>query len=360
MGHIAKDIIADGGTVTFVIWDDQQGHYSQKIIKDVHVVTIRVPKKRWFPDLVRQHIVFAREFRQLIRKLKPDIVHTNFAVPSIVARWIAAKEGTPLVISTQHELYGSMSPHLRWGLRLTEKCCSAVVYVSYAVARSFGANVAEQQSERAASHPRHVVIPNGIDIETIRNIVADVSVRVPGRMVCAGRMVPDKGQMELVDALPEVLRRHPHVHLHLVGSGPMEGLLRQRVDELGLMNRVEFLGWQPHDEVLREMARAEVVIVPSKQEGFGLVIAEALTCGTPVIASDIEVLREVLANSEGDCRFFTPIEPSALAKVIIDFPFNAAGTEPARAPKPVDALMNFSSRRMVEDYLHVYEKLNTG
>lgn len=352
MGYIATAVLAEGGRATFVMFDDGRNTYAHEVPEGVEVHTIRVPPKRRLWDLVPQHVIFARKFRTLLKRLKPDVVHTNFAVPSIVARWAAAREGVPCIVSTQHELYGSMHPHYRLGLKFSERYCSAIVYVSRTVASSFGHEAKMVEDADFGHAPAHVVIPNGINLDKIRTAIADVRERIPGKIVCAGRMVPVKGQDVLVRALPPVVHAHPHVRLKLIGSGPMETELRSLVTSLGLDNHVEFAGWMPHDVVLREMASASLVVVPSNGEGYGLVLAEALACGAPLLVSDIPVFREVLEGNTGQVKFFPPSDRSALGKELSTILANPLATVANEL-----TLTRFSSHNMTEAYLDVYHAL---
>lgn len=353
LAPVAERLVAEGHAVDFVRMDDG-GDRGRSFIPDkVRVFDLPVPRKRGPLSLIGQQLAFVREFRKLLRQIRPDIVHTNFAVPSIAARWAAAREGVPLIVSTQHELYGSMHPHYRWGLRLTERYCAAVVYVSNTVARTFG-RTADKVEETRPGQQAHVVIPNGVDIDRIRSAIAGVGGRVPGRIVCAGRMVPVKGQHLLIEALPEALRQHPHLHVRLVGAGPMEESLRRRVAELGLTDNVSFLGWLPHDEVLREMAAAELAVVPSSQEGFGLVVAEALVCGAPLLVSDIPVFGEVLEGAGGQNLFFAAGDAQDLAKKLIGFPFAGVGKPTESIATEVERL---SSDATADAYVRLYQAL---
>lgn len=361
LAPVAERLIAEGHAVDFVRMDDGGDRGRSYIPDGVQVFDQPVPKKRGPLSLISQQLAFVSGFRKLLRSRKPDIVHTNFAVPSIAARWAAAREGVPVIVSTQHELYGSMHPHYRWGLRLTERYCAAVVYVSNTVARTFG-RTAGRVEEIKPGQQVHVVIPNGVDINRIRSAIAGVDERVPGRIVCAGRMVPVKGQHLLIEALPEALRQHPHLKVRLVGAGPMEEALRRRVAELGLADNVAFLGWLPHENVLREMAAAELVVVPSdgSQEGFGLVVAEALACGTPLVASDIPVFREVLEGAEGQARFFKSGDAGSLARTLAGFPFAATNERLAFQGQPAGKVERLSASAMVENYLRLYRTLAAG
>lgn len=359
MGHIATACLADEGCATFVLFDDGGGVYDHEVPPGVKVCTIRVPLKKRLWHLIPQHLIFAREFHALLRRVKPDVVHTNFAVPSIVARWVAACAGVPCIVSTQHELYGSMSVHLRWGLRLTERYCSAIVYVSQTVARSFGRSAGSVAAVDRNPKLTQVVIPNGVDLDKIRAAIADAPARAPGKLVCAGRMVPVKGQAVLLRALPSVVSRYPHVQLILIGSGPMEMELRRLVAELGLEGHVEFPGWLPHEQVLREMASAELVVVPSDgtQEGFGLVVAEAMACGTALVLSDIPVFREVVGDADLDNGFFPVGDAAALAGQVTAVLRDSESAQRRVASARERARTALSAARMVRSYQALYQRL---
>ena len=359
LGHIATKLIQNQHRVFFVLFDDGRSTFSQELPENVELITIRVPVKKRLWDLIPQHLIFAREFRALLRRLRPDVVHTNFAVPSIVARWLAAREGVPCIVSTQHELYGSMSIHLRWGLRLTERYCSAITYVSQTVAHSFGRAAGGAMDTDWTRRPAHVVIPNGVDLDKIRAAIADAPARMPGKLVCAGRMVPVKGQDLLLRALPAVVKRHPQARLMLIGSGPMEAELRRRVAELGLETHVEFTGWMPHEQVLREMASAALVVVPSDgtQEGFGLVVAEALACGTPLVLSDIPVFREVLQGVGRGQHFFAVGDIADLTSKIKQMLSAAKSVEGRNKPLGYEKYFLLSSDKMANTYTTLYSHL---
>lgn len=360
LAPVAARLLAEGHAVDFVRMDDGGDRGRSYMPDGVEVFDLPVPKKRGPLSLISQQLAFVSGFRELLRSRKPDIVHTNFAVPSIAARWAAAREGVPVIVSTQHELYGSMHPHYRLGLRLTERYCAAVVYVSQTVARSFGRKAGKVEELKPGGSRKQVVIPNGVDIEKIRAAIAGVGERVPGRIVCAGRMVPVKGQQLLIEALPEALRRHPHLHLRLIGSGPMEESLRRRVAELGLSDNVSFLGWLPHEDVLCEMAVAELVVVPSSQEGFGLVVAEALVCGTPLVVSDIPVFREVLEGVGVQARLFRSGDAASLADALTGFPFAESNERLAAQHFHAAKLERLSASAMADDYLRLYRMLAAG
>jgi len=121
---IAEKLLANGDQVFYVRMDDGGDRGRSFIPEGVSISDIVVSPNGGM-RLISQQRQFASGFAKLLAEIKPDIVHTNFAVPSITARWVAYRAGVPVIVSTQHELYGSMRLHYRLGLRLTERFCKA-------------------------------------------------------------------------------------------------------------------------------------------------------------------------------------------------------------------------------------------
>lgn len=354
---VAEKLLENGHQVFYVRMNDGGDRGEFFIPEGVKVSDIVVPKKGGVRLLAQQY-KFASAFSKLLVEIKPDIVHTNFAVPSIAARWVAHRVGVPVIVSTQHELCGSMRFHYRLGLRLTERFCKAVTYVSETVAKSFGRSEQVRERGGSASGPQHLVIANGVNVSRIQNTVKDIKGRVPGRIVCAGRLVPVKGHEVLVRAFAAARQQYPHLHLHLIGTGPLENELRALVKQLALADSVHFLGWRSHEEVLREMAEADLVVAPSdgSQEGFGLVVAEALAVGSPILASDIPVFREVLGGLDEQCEFFSVGNVDSLADKICGHILTQNSDQTIRL-KISRNINRLSSAVMADKYLDLYREL---
>jgi len=358
VNHVAAALVARGDGVTFCRWDDGRQVEPPPVPAGVEVVDVAVPPKERIWHLVGQHRRFAEAFRPLLRRVRPDVVHTNFCVPGVAARVLAARQRVPVIVSTQHETYRSMYPHYRWSVRLTEPQATAVVYVSRAVARSFGRSAPLASEIRDGRLPRHVVIPNGIDVAGIAASCKNAGHREPYKLVCSGRLVDVKGQDVLIRAMPRVAGQFPAVRLLMIGTGPRETTLVQLASSLGVSDQVDFTGWLPHDHVLREVATAAVAVVPSDaQEGFGLVVAEAMACQTPIVASRIPVFEELLTE-DGRCGlFFKKKSPESLSETICRVLSLPEGAAERAARARLRVAERFSADRMVGDYLRLYDSL---
>ena len=129
------------------------------------------------------------------------------------------------------------------------------------------------------------------------------------------RTFPEKGHLcllEAIAALPESLRP---LRLVLVGDGPAEQVLRERVEVLGLTRLVEFRGKLDEQATLQEIAVADVLVLPSFMEGLPVVLMEAMGIGVPVIASQVAGVPELVADDRTGL-LVPPGEVQALSKAI--------------------------------------------
>jgi glycogen(starch) synthase len=171
---------------------------------------------------------------------------------------------------------------------------------------------------------RIAVIPNGIDRGDLHPVDDLVALRArfaepDERLVLlVGRLVYEKGFQLALDALPQVIRRsapaHP-VRFLVAGSGTHEAELRKQARRLGLDAHGTFEGWIG-DDVLHSLYRiADLCVVPSIYEPFGLVALEAMASGCPCIVADTGGLREVVPSSDVGLRFRSR-NPRALAAMM--------------------------------------------
>jgi glycogen(starch) synthase len=154
-----------------------------------------------------------------------------------------------------------------------------------------------------------VVVRNGIDPvapvpdEQVQRLRRDLAPEGQALVLCAGRLVYEKGWQVALDALDRVLRATapaaPPVRMVIAGSGPHEAELHAQAERLGLGEHVRFLGWTD-DATLPVLYRAaDVCLVPSLYEPFGLVALEAMRGGSAVVAAATGGLREVVPDGTG-------------------------------------------------------------
>lgn len=142
------------------------------------------------------------------------------------------------------------------------------------------------------------VVPEPIDLETWRRLFAAADGRPASRplVLAVARMYPRKRLQDLLVAASRLRQRIPDVQVRIVGEGPESAHLRRLHAKLGLGDSVAFLGEVPRAILAVEYGRAQCFCLPSVQEGFGLVFAEAMAAGLPVVACRAAAIPEVVID----------------------------------------------------------------
>jgi glycogen(starch) synthase len=191
----------------------------------------------------------------------------------------------------------------------------AVIVCSYYM-RGHAADIFDISEERIA------VIPNGIDpgdmqaVGDLAGLRAEFAAPEEKLVLLVGRLVYEKGFQLALEALPGVIERVPGVRFLVAGSGTHEEALKAQALELGLLEHGGFLGWIG-DDVLHSLYRiADLCVVPSIYEPFGLVALEAMASGCPCIVADTGGLREVVPLGERVGLRFNGGDPAHLGVMI--------------------------------------------
>lgn len=138
------------------------------------------------------------------------------------------------------------------------------------------------------------------------------------------RLMPSKGNQYLVEAVPEIVTRHPHARVLIVGEGELQEELFQQARALGLGDRLVFVGFRR--DVAEVLTALDIVVFPSLWEGTPLTAFEALAAGKPIVATDADGLLDILTDRQ-DALVVPKRDASALARAVaalIDQPALAA------------------------------------
>lgn len=211
---------------------------------------------------------------------------------------------------------------------------------------------------------RVAVIPNGIDpldlqpVEDLDALRARFAAPHERLILLVGRLVYEKGFQIALEALPGVIERLGDVRFLVAGSGTAEEELRAQAAALGLLDHGTFLGWIG-DDVLHSLYRiADLTVVPSIYEPFGLVALEAMASGCPTIVADTGGLREVVPNEHVGLRFRSR-DPDSLATMIE----RVLSDEPLREQLIAEAsehVLTFDWADIARQTAEVYGELRRG
>ena len=278
-----------------------------------------------------------------------ELIHAHQALPDgAIAAHLSRDLGVPYVVTLHGaDVHHGLSHGGGVAARTAEvlRGASAVVVVSDTLARKLTGYVPLDDVR---------VVQNGGPADIPLSAPADY---LPGRrfVLCAGRLVPGKGFEQVLRALARLQVEHDDLHCVIAGDGALRRSLFTLTAELGLDERVHFVGHLEQGDLLAMMARADVFALPSAPEGFGLVHLEAMTQGTPVIACLDQGPADFIEDGVsgylvpfGDVEALTGVLSGALADP-------AAATLVGEAGRCVAASFTWerNARRMLDIYAEV-------
>lgn len=292
----------------------------------------------------------ARELAELMATWRPEVVHTWLDGSLLSAIVPAAHLGVPVV----HRLYNvpsGMAAHERHEANRREQMRHALGATTAVCALSSAA-ADDAVAYYGIARPR--VVLNGVPLAGARGNTAAAPRRRGPVVLAVGRLAPEKGHTHLIDAVARLSGRHPSLELWLAGVGRCEPALRAQVHAARLDSQVRFLGFC--EDVNALYAAADVFVCPSLTEGFGNAVAEALTAGVPVVASDLPAIRhDMLADAPG-ARLVPAADPASLAAALDELLCDAAARATLAATGRIVA-RRLGVERMLADYQALYADL---
>ncbi|UCV29979.1 glycosyltransferase family 4 protein [Ferribacterium limneticum] len=229
-----------------------------------------------------------------INLFRPDVVHSHAHNLAAIGRFIFA----PLVL-TVHANHIQLSKH---STRFSAICC---------ISRTVEEDVKQRYSQLS---PR--LVANGVRTSAIA--IRNTPPSRPLRAVQVSRLVhATKGQDLLIEALAALNADCdvPIMTIDFIGSGASQAFLQELADKKNLSNSCNFLGAKSREEVFANLQNYDLLVQPSRDEGFGLTVAEGMAAGIPVVVSDLPGPMEVIANGQHGYHFQSD-SPEALARTL--------------------------------------------
>lgn len=251
---------------------------TQQRLEHAGIEVINVPKRSTLA------LGLTGRLATVLKSKRPHIVHMHLFAAEVWGTMAAEEAQVPLLVTTEHNINqeeGWMKHQLK---KWMHRKHAAVIAVSKAV---------EQYIRRSGSRSVPVkIIPNGVDLKQFQT-AQQKEVHPQPRIVVVGRLTEQKGHTVLLNALQQVQREY---HLDIIGDGPLRSELEQQATQRGLSEHVTFHGAQA--DPAQAYKDADIVVIPSLWEGFGLVAVEAMASGCAVVASDVDGLREIVENEK--------------------------------------------------------------
>lgn len=302
--------------------------YEESVVKQYKYDGSDVILLKW--KRIISPVRFVIQLRKEIRRLAPDAVHIQYMAPGALPILAACLASVKTIIATVHQPYTfSHGRFARILLKSAQKFCTCFIAVSLNAEISwFGSGQLFNENLPLKAQPKHFTIYNAVDLEKIRKVRQNTDsayerkeLNIPENALIIGavsRLRYEKGIDLLITAFGQIASQVPQLYLLIVGTGPDEEKLRKMTGETGFSSRIIFCGGVGWEAAMRQMALMDLVVVPSRFEGFGLTAAEALAMGKPVITTNVGGLPEVIDYGKQGI-LVDPEKPEAIASILIDF-----------------------------------------
>ena len=282
-----------------------------------------------------------------------QFVHAHALYPSgAAARMLAKPNGVPYIVTVHGSDLYTMLSRPEWTALVRDVVADAavVVCVSNRLADDVAANLSVDRSVI-------LVIPDAYDDHTYRFSRRTMrATEDPVRIVCVGRLEPPKGPDILVEAMALLRDAATPVRLALVGGGSLDRQLRSRVERLGLGDRVDFTGPLPPDRIAHVLADADLYVQPSRREGFGVALVEAMATGLPAVATASGGPADIVGP--GDGMLVQPGDAAALAEGIAEVVGRLGDFDSAAIAERIAS--RFSPAIVGERLVHLYYDVLSG
>lgn len=244
---------------------------------------------------------------------KIDVINLHFPSTNMFYFAICARLlNIPLITSIHGaDIFpdGMRRNHYSFGLQVVLKISDRIVAPSKAFLREFVdlfANFGQKS----------LFIHNGINLDEIESVDkmedADSSKRY---ILCMAAHKAKKGIDMLIEAFAKVAEKEKEVELFIVGNGPLRAEHEKMAQKFGVDARVKFINEVGRAQAIHLLKGCEIFVLPSRSEPFGIVVAEAMACGKPVVASAVEGLREIVKDGETGI-LVQPQAPETFCKAI--------------------------------------------
>lgn len=303
-------------------------------------------------------VSFIRFLRRTVRDYEPDVIVVHLLPLNMLVlalRRLRLIRAPIAVVEHSHLSATERAENASTATRAWRRFAISMLYPRAAAVVGVCADVAHDIAVRLTEPVNVVAIPNAIDVRRIRADAAALTEEaafVAGLeypvLVAVGRLVHPKGFDDLLDAFEQV-RAHDacaNSSLVILGDGPDRAALEAQGRRLGVDGSVHFLGFVANPWAV--MTQADVFVLSSRHEGFGLVVAEAVACGLPVVSTDCESGPAEILRGNPSSRLVPVGDTAAMADAVCEVLTEAGGATPVElAPEFTVEVMTAQYRELL-------------
>lgn len=327
---LSKRLIKDGHEVTVVTYKEGEAPYyeNDKGVEVYRVDNYMINPNNFIDWIMQLNFNLVAKASEIMNKNgKFDVIHAHDWLVANAAKTLKASYSIPMV-ATIHATESGRNGGIRdeqqryindteW--MLTYEASEVIVnsnYMKNEVQRLFG-----------LPFEKINVIPNGINLNIYNGIERNYEFRRKYArdnekiIMCAGRLVYEKGFQYLIDAAPKILNGYNDAKFIIAGKGGMLNELKAKANYLGISDKVYFTGQLTPKELYTMYRCADIAVFPSTYEPFGLVAIEGMYAGTPIVVSDIGGLNEIVEHGVTGMKSYAG-NPNSIADSILALLFD--------------------------------------
>ncbi|MFZ1746724.1 MAG: glycosyltransferase family 4 protein [Nitrospirales bacterium] len=296
-----------------------------------------------------------KAFYQTFRRIQPDIVQTQSGFCNVWARLAAKLAGVPVIIMTVN----FDEPKPRWFLQPIMDAVHHWLATSTKAYVCIAEHLMKEQL-RPYEWGRAEIIDQFFDLNRFlagrTNLPEIRALTDPAYPVLGivGRLEYEKGHRVAIAAMRKIVDVIPGARLQIVGAGSLDQELRNQVVALGLSDHVEFAGYRT--QICEIMSHMDLLVIPSYNEAFGLVVLESIAAGVPLLGSRSGAFPRILDNGKYG-TLVDPSDPDALAEAAIEIIANPAPALVKLKEARTTVLKRYTKEESARRHAHLYLRL---
>lgn len=294
--NLAQALIDGGHSVTVVCYFEHSADMVQRFLSSgCNVICLS-------KDGIRIHgwkgILFLyKGLKKCIRNIHPDVGHIQYMAPGAIPIFLLKLLGVKRIIATTHT-FADIYPNLRLIHFIQRHCVRVFTCITKLAEESYFGTSNLYDPTYKLGRRNHFTIYNSLPKSFSAEAPIGKTFKKPITIGVVSRLATIKGMDLVIPAFDEIMKKHPESSLIIVGAGNLKEKMIQQASESHCQNKITWAGRQKQEDLGKWYSKMDIVLMPSRSEGFGLTAIEAMSYGCVVVAAKTGGLPEVVKENK--------------------------------------------------------------